>query len=306
MFASARLGSALVLAYASVFFSNQVSAQQPEAIKEYVNPLPSPVPMFGEPGSESGLEPERRNPFEDAIETDRDSFTPATTTAGRGRLIVESAYSFLDHRGVKATNSFPELLLRRGVTDRLELRLGWNYEVGGAGNDTSGADVGDEVFPFKKGLERESNVSYGLKYKVSDQDTWVPDSAVVLQGFTPTSGKPNDSQFVATYVFGWELPRRCKLDAAFRYGTGSDLEDHLNEWAPSVVLKVPLGEQVNVHAEYFGLFSTAKASEFNHQYASPGIHYLITPDLEVGVRVGWGLNSQSDRFFSNVGFGYRF
>src|SRR5262245_21325490 len=43
----------------------------------------------------------------DEIETDRDSFTPAVTTAGRGRLIFESAYTFLDNRGVKETHSFP-------------------------------------------------------------------------------------------------------------------------------------------------------------------------------------------------------
>src|SRR5262245_36977286 len=66
----------------------------------------------------------------DEIETDRDSFTPATTTAGRNRLIVESAYSFLDNRAVKETHSFPELILRYGLSERLELRLGWNYEVG--------------------------------------------------------------------------------------------------------------------------------------------------------------------------------
>jgi hypothetical protein len=36
------------------------------------------------------------------------------------------------------------------------------------------------------------------------------------------------------------------------------------------------------------------------------VHYLVTPDLEVGVRVGWGLNDQSARFFSNAGFGWRF
>src|SRR5262249_28855880 len=84
-----------------------------------------------EPGREAGRgegregEERRENPFEDAIETDRDSFTPATTTAGRGRLIVESAYSFLDNRGVPETHSFPELLCRYGLTERLELRLGW-------------------------------------------------------------------------------------------------------------------------------------------------------------------------------------
>ena len=32
---------------------------------------------------------------------------------------------------------------------------------------------------------------------------------------------------------------------------------------------------------------------------SPGVHYLITRDLEIGVRVGWGLNRQSPNFFSN-------
>lgn len=56
------------------------------------------------------------------IETDRDSFTPSTVTARRGRLVVESAYSFIDNRDVLETHSLPELLARYGVTDWLELR----------------------------------------------------------------------------------------------------------------------------------------------------------------------------------------
>jgi hypothetical protein len=32
----------------------------------------------------------------------------------------------------------------------------------------------------------------------------------------------------------------------------------------------------------------------------------VTPDLEVGIRVGWGMNDQSARFFANGGFGLRF
>ena len=53
----------------------------------------------------------------DHIETDRDSFTPATVTAGAGRLIVESGYSFIDNRSVPETHSFPELIARYGVND---------------------------------------------------------------------------------------------------------------------------------------------------------------------------------------------
>jgi hypothetical protein len=57
---------------------------------------------------------------EDEIETDRDSFTPATTTAGDRRWIIESAYSFIDNRNVPETHSYPEQLARRGVGDWLE------------------------------------------------------------------------------------------------------------------------------------------------------------------------------------------
>jgi hypothetical protein len=277
---------------------------QPAGNEETRLPIPeSPIT----PGESPDTVGEARRPesrFEDAIETDRDSFTPATTSAPWKHFILESSYSFLENRGVKDTHSFPELLLRYGLTERFELRLGGNYEVGGAGADTSNAGV--EELPPERTLERASNINYGLKFRVTDQDTWVPASAVILTGATPTSGMTTGTQFFATYVFGWELPYRCKLDAAMRYGSTSESGERFSEWAPSVVLKVPIGERVNVHAEYFGIFSTGKAEEFSHQYLSPGIHYLITPNLEIGVRVGWGLTEQTPRFFSNVGAGWRF
>jgi hypothetical protein len=276
-------------------------AEPPASPQEFVPTFPTQW-LGPEPAREEG----RENAFEDAIETDRDSFTPATTTAGRQRLIVESAYSFLDNRTVKETHSFPELLLRYGLTERLELRLGWNYEVGGAGNDISGADVGEDELSLGSSLRRESRFSYGLKFGVTEQKDWMPRSAVILQAASPTSGEETDTRIFATYVFGWELPNEWQLDSAIRYSTGSEEEDHFDVWAPSVVLKIPLGERVNVHGEYFGIFSTNKAEEFTRHFLSPGVHYLITPDLEVGVRVGWGLNDQSARFFSNVGFGWRF
>ena len=44
-------------------------------------------------------------------------------------------------------------------------------------------------------------------------------------------------------------------------------------------------------AEYFGHFSQNKEHEFVHHIFSPGLHYLITPNVELGVRVGWGLGA---------------
>jgi hypothetical protein len=237
------------------------------------------------------------------IETDRDSFTPATTTAAPGRFILESAYTFIDNRRTFDTHSFPEIVLRQGVTEWLEARIQWNYEVGGAGNTVS-AEAGDEEF-FDQGIERESQLGYGFKVKINEQKDWVPESAFLAIGFTPTSGVEDASSFVGTYVWGWTLPRRWKLDAAIRYSVDSIEGDGHNLWAPSIVMKAPLWERFNVHAEYFGIFTTGKANDSNAQYFSPGLHYLVNRDFEVGFRLGWGLNDDAANFFVNAGIGWR-
>jgi hypothetical protein len=303
-----RAHTAALAVACGLILGGPAAAQDRPAFDPLANPALSPTAdspvrtlgsLTGEGAGGSGRE-------RDEIETDRDSFTPATTTAGRRRLIVESAYSFIDNRGIKETHSFPELILRYGLTERVELRLGWNYEVGGAESDVSGADAGEEGLTGAGRLERASDISYGVKLRVTNQSRWLPQSAVIVQAATPTSGEDTATQLFATYVAGWELPNRWRFDAAFRYGLASEARDRSNLWAPSAVLKVPLGEKWAVHGEYFGIFSSGKAENFTRHFFSPGVHYLVTPNLEVGVRVGWGLNDQTPRFFSNVGVGWRF
>jgi hypothetical protein len=241
----------------------------------------------------------------DEIETDRDSFTPATTTTASGRVIVESAWSFIDNRDVPETHSLPELITRYGVNDWLELRLGWNYEVGGAANTISG-NASDPEEPTGSEIERDAQLFYGFKAALTSQTEWRPRSAVIVQAGTPTQGKDTATQMFATYVVGREFANRWKWDTAMRYGYDSSAGDHFNIWAPSTVLKVPIGEKWAAHAEYFGVFSQGRARDSSQNYFSPGLHYLVTPDLEIGTRVGWGLNDSAANFFANTGFGWRY
>jgi hypothetical protein len=247
---------------------------------------------------------------EPELETDRDAFTPATSTTGKGLTIFESSYSFIDNRDVAETHSFPELLIRHGLTEEIELRVGWNYEVGGSGDLVSGNEgfAGGEAIMSEEGgeLERESQVLYGLKSAVTEQEGWLPRSAMILQGYMPTSGEAPETDFLAAYVFGWELGNRWRLDSSIRYGTEHTAEDAFNILAPSVALRVPITERLNAHAEYFGIYSDGAEQEFRRAFFSPGTHYLITPDLELGVRVGWGITDDAPNFFSNVGVGWRF
>jgi hypothetical protein len=240
---------------------------------------------------------------EEHLETDRDSFTPSTSVVGADRLLFESSYSFIDGRDGSETHSFPEILTRVGVNDWLELRVGWNYEIGGGGS-VSGSGILSEHEGGE--TEEETNILYGVKVMLTEQDEWLPESSLILQGTTPTAGPETATQFTAGYVFGWTLPNEWLLDTCIRYGAANAEGDHYNQLAPSIVLKVPVHEQWNVHAEYFGSFTDNREDERNAQFFSPGVHYLISHDCEIGVRVGWGLNDDSADFFSNVGIGYRF
>ncbi len=238
------------------------------------------------------------------LETDRDAFTPATSTVGRCVTVFESSYSFIDNRDVAETHSFPEILIRRGLSDRLELRFGWNYEVGGAGDLVSG-NAGGEA-PAGGELERESQLLYGFKASVTEQDRWLPRSAMIVQGFTPTSGESNDTDLLATYTFGWELANRWRLDSSIHYVTEHTAENAFNLWAPSVVLRIPINERWHAHAEYFSINSQGAEAEFTRAFLSPGMHCLVTENLELGARLGWGMTDDAPNFFSNIGVGWRF
>lgn len=257
-----------------------------------------------------GQEPERDEaretepPFQSRIETDRDSFTPSTRTVELGSWVFESSYSFIDNRRTAETHSLPELLIRYGLVDWIELRVGGNYEVGGEGADVSGGGGVEHLEGSH--LARETQVLYGVKLRLSEQQAWLPESSVIVQGHTPMSGPDPATAFTLGYVIGWELPEDWKLDSAIRYGADKEKDDRFETWSPSIVLRKTIAERWNIHAEYFGHFSQNRADNFAKHFISPGVHYLITPNIELGVRLGWGLNGDAARFFSNVGIGWRF
>ena len=42
------------------------------------------------------------------------------------------------------------------------------------------------------------------------------------------------------------------------------------------------------------------------EFEGTDFEYLLTSNLEIGARVGWGLNRDAPNFFSNVGVGRRY
>jgi hypothetical protein len=211
--------------------------------------------------------------------------------------VVEGSHTLLEQPAAPEAHLYPDLLVRYGALDWLELRVGWNYEIGKLNHLSHHT----EEEPEEEGIG-----IYGMKAFLTRARGWVPDSSLIVSGYTPTSGESNDTDFSTEYAFGWKTEGGWELDGGIRYFLLADGEDRFHEWAPSVVLKKELGERVNVHVEYFSQLTVNRGDDYVMHYAGPGIHYLITPNLEIGTRVFWGMSDDSADFIANSGLGLRF
>lgn len=243
--------------------------------------------------------------------TDRDAFTPCTHTIPAGSFLMEASSVYIDNRSGLPTNNYPEWLLRIGATERFEWRFGVNYGVGSQGTIVTSVEVGEGT-PDGSRLH-ESSLLYGFKLGVSEQDGWLPESCFIMEGTTPMQGDVFGTVPVATGAAGWELPVQFplrhaepwRLDVAVRYAYSEGRQGWFSRWTPSTVLRMPVTERLEVHAEWFGSYPVGAPGRSGEPFFSPGMHVMLTRNLEIGVRVGWGLTAETAPFFSDAGMGWR-
>lgn len=238
--------------------------------------------------------------FLDFIETDRNSLTPSTKVTGRGVGILETAYTYLNFPGSGVKHSFPETLLRYGVTERTEIRFGWNFE---SGNEEQ---VLEGLITDFFGSNAEQQLYYGFKTQILEQEGRIPDIAFLLQGHTPTGGLTTATHIRGGITSGWRLPNNWLLDWSALFGTDSETDDRFEVWFPTAVVKIPFARnRWFTHLEYFGVFTTNKDGNLARNFLDTGLHHLLTPDLEIGVIIGVEL-VENPGYFIESGLGIRF
>jgi hypothetical protein len=241
----------------------------------------------------------------DLIETDRNAFTISPRTVGRNVRILESTYTYIGVGSAGSKYSFPEAMLRVGLTDRFEARLGYNFETGAP----TQASEGDIVNGF--GIDAAQQAFYGFKYQLTEfSEKWrlLPECAFVLQGHTPIGSVSGQTQIRTGLAWGWELPHGMQLSQSMRFGTDRDEHDNYTLWTPSTALKIPLtaNRRWFTQLEYYSVMSDSKEVDFSMQFIDTGLHYLPSPNFEIGGMIGFGLNDQTRGVILNLGFGYRF
>jgi len=249
---------------------------------------------------------EAEAPEVDTIETDRPDFTEASTTVGKGRIQLESGYTFIRDRtaGTRSiAHSYPELLFRIGMfAEWFELRIGQNWghntsTTGGATTITHGAD----------------DLYLGVKLALTEQARIFPESALVLQMTVP-SGHPalSANQVLPgfNYLYGWDVIKdRLTLGGSAQVNRSiDDLGQHYAEYAQSATVGVGLTERIASYTEWFAIYhlGTISPNVGTEHYLNGGFTYLFRPNIQFDVRAGVGLNDKAQDLFTGAGFAVRY
>jgi hypothetical protein len=256
---------------------------------------------------------------EDTIATDRPDFTESSSTVGKGRVQLEAGYTYIRDRQngtTVETHSYPEALLRIGMfAEWFEFRIGQNLasERTRSATENSRANGAEDLY-------------LGVKFFLAEQQGVLPETSVVLQMTVPSGASAFTADEVlpgVNLLYGWDVVKG-KLDAGgstqinrARSGhtvtfplaaANHEVGNSYTELAQSFTTGISFTEKLRLYNEFFGIFphSSTDPETVAEYYYNAGFTYLVTPNFQLDIRAGMGLNRHADDFFAGSGFAIRY
>lgn len=230
--------------------------------------------------------------------TDRPDQTESSTVVPYHSLQIETGFlqkndkvGDVEHRAF----AYNTTLLRYGLLENFELRLGLEYL--GEEEKYQNADSVSTT----SGL---SPVYTGFKVKIADEDGWKPEIAflggLVLPFTAQDDFKPEYTSADIRFSFAHTLSE--KLSLGYNLGAEWDGETAIPGYFYSLALGIGLTDKLGMFVEGYGLLPEKGNSE--HLFDA-GFTYLLTPNFQLDISGGIGINEYATDNFLSVGFTYR-
>jgi hypothetical protein len=272
-------------------------------------------PPLGRLPSPSSTEPEGRGEGEDdPLVTDRPSFTPSNVPVSRGRLVIESGYTFTHDLSAETEvneHLFPEVGLRYGLCDDAELRVIWIGQTYSGRRPRAGGAIGR--------LSGVADTEISIGWEVSEQDGLVPQAMLITGVLAPTGGGGSSPfsgggvQPLATLSYGWSLGERFSIAGSTGYSTlrrvGPDLmnaDDSFQQFAQSLIASWAVTDRTTLFHEWFVLARVNSVDDRPENYMQAGALLLLTPNIQLDARTGIGLGDYTADFFTGAGLSIRY
>jgi len=239
--------------------------------------------------------------LKEPIEPDRPDFTDGPGLVAPGHLQIETGYTYT-RTGAERASSLGELLLRYGVDDRWEARLGLNsYDWIDSGVSGERRISGFED-PFVE-----------VKVRLNDAEPehrgrGVPAMGLLLNTTLPVGARALTAdawQPTATLAFHWDLPAEGSLETNLGYTYAADGGRRFDQLFASASAGFSINDKVSGFLEGYVLSRESADGSATH-YADTGLSYLLSNDVALDVRVGAGLDRPHPNWFTGLGASVRF
>lgn len=290
----------LVLVALAVTFGRSGAAGEP--------PFATETPVLRAGASEAELAPFEshvgRSPWEvpQAAATERLGLADRITALTRGRVQMEGGYAYVydESAGLRASrHSVPDLLLRVGLSDRLEMRLGWPGYVA--------TRYDGDLAPDSTGETLDPNV--GFMFDLCPQRGWIPQTAVSASVPITWKGDPfalRSLQPVGELLYCWYLGDRLALGGGTGFALFREQGDHFSQLQQSINVDYLLNDRLDAFAAWEVLIDHGSADDGSQHLLSGGISWLVTERTSVTWRIGAGMNPRAPDFLTALRFAMRF
>jgi hypothetical protein len=252
-----------------------------------------------------------------SIDTDRPTFTPAHTVVPVGRLQFESGFTF-DHLRTDAGRTtacdIPELAMRLGLAKRVEFRTFWFGQTWAQSQPPSGGRTTQSNGP--------SDMEIGFKWQLIERRKdrlWIiPTTALITSIFAPTGGtSPYSSETVDPYInliYGWKPTEKLTLCGSIGYLGRRDhfatrrgrRSDAFERYHQSLAAFYSVAPRTTLFYEWYILMPAESIRNDALNYMDGGVLYQPTPNTQIDLRAGFGLNAHAGELFTGAGFSVRF
>lgn len=249
-------------------------------------------------------------PFTGPIVTDRPGFSDSAGLVPRGRIQLETGYTFTyDRDGPKRVidHTWPELGFRTGLTDWLEFRMGW---AGGSWTETldriktlAGRHVGHEDHD-----DSGTDMTIGVKMPVMKQDGWKPNASVILSLGLPTGGASKSANNVVPTIkmpWNYAINQQLTIYGSLLGRVPDGPEGQFFQTGVTLAGGYKVHDRVTLYMEYFGLYNASRRQDASH-ILSAGPIIRVTDNVSLDMRAGLGLNEEAPDFQASIGMGIRF
>lgn len=228
--------------------------------------------------------------------TDRPDFTESAVTVAPRRVQVEAGYT-LGRSGEARDHSIGEVLGRVGLSQRVELRLGFNsFQLVEAGGD------------HESGFQ---DLALGLKLKLlsgSERPRLLgPAVALLVGGALPTGSEgvgAGGGAAEAKLALAWPLGSRFSLGSNLNVGWLDLAEASFVQFSGSLSLGASLSERLGAYLEAFG-FASGDDAGLQASFLNGGLTLGLGANLQLDGRAGFGFDDPRPNYFAGLGFAVR-